>query len=424
MRELDQDVLADPGYAMYIAIAPRDPREPGSATESSIEFLEPVTANELAEALLKRGVPAQIIDGAHVGAPGWVIARTVGLATGTAPRWAPQENTTVGDFPTIAFEDLASGLAQDLNAACHVADHPNVPSTHAHIESLVVDINKRSNALIGQFRSTDGPLLANAIGEDVWFAHGEPWSIVACDEHDPSMDTVLGWGTNKPAILFERNGAWRRMTLVYRDYVGIHEWGPRWANVDPRGERTTELLSYIDLEDIDPAQFVFDFFETPRIVAEDLAAALALNETQVNRLQLVLNAPSMDDPFAAISRIIGLPEEGAEVADGWREPYDLTGVIEVPHEDFSRAVWSSATTVPSERDVSSRVMSMWLRRPPSYYVLNVAEAGALGILTALAAKKGYKKVAVATGLLTVLTVADFFVPATWRGQAKKIRGKE
>lgn len=419
MRKLGLETHFESVYAMYIAIAPRDPREPGDHSEQAIHYLEPVTTQELSDALTDRGIPAQIIDGSAVGAPGWVIARTVGFAEGLAPRWAPEENITRGIFPTISFEDLASGLAQELNAPCHVADRPNIPSTHAHIDGLVVDINSRSAALLGQFRSTDGPLIAHTIGHDIWFAHGTRWSTVATEIPEANIDNMIGFNPTKPIISMERNGVWRRLTVVHNNFIGHHEWGPKWDNVDPRTTVSEPLLQYLLLDEADPAQFVFNFFHTPAADPNELAAIFNLDVVSKHRLELVLNSADMDDPFTAVARILGLPEAAAEIAEGWRAPHELPNGVEVLHEDLPTAVWSSATTTPTEKDFSSRIISMWLRRPPSYYVLNAVEALALGSLTYVAHKQGHRKTAVALAAITAVTVADFFVPASWRGQAKK-----
>lgn len=418
MRKLGQETHSETLYAMYIAIAPRDPRDAQDSAESELQYLEPVTAQELATALKERNVPAQVLDGAQIGAPGWVLARTVGLADGVAPRWAPEENVTRGAFPTISFEQLASGLANQLNAPCHIADRPSIPSTHAHIEGIVVDINSRSSALVGQFRSTDGPLIAHTIGADVWFAHGQQWSTVASEIPEANFGAMIGWGAQKPVVYFDRNGAWRRLSVVHHNYVGHHEWGPAWENVDPRQDVSQHLLQYLMLDEVDPAQFVFDYFDSPELDTSDLAEIFELDSLARNRLELVLNAKDMDDPFTAIARILGLPEVSAEVAEGWRTAEDLPGAVESLHETFTAAVWNSATTTPTENDFSSKVMGMWLQRPPSYYAINALEVAALGSITVLAHKAGHKKTSAIFGLFTAMTFADFFVPAKWRGQRK------
>lgn len=416
MYELGQETLTDSAIAIYIAIAPRDPRELNRDSEPLIEYLEPVAAEDLAQALLEMAIPAQIIDGAHIGAPGWVIARTVGVADGYAIRWAPEENTTRGEFPTIEFEDVAAQLAQRLDAACHIADHPNVPSTHAHLDGHVVDINQHSCALVGQYRSTDGPLLANVLNDDIWFRHGTPWTVAAPSSTEVLLDAVLGWNPSKPSILFERNGAWRRMTVMHREYVGVHEWGPQWSNVDPRLKISPEINAYLSTDEPDAAQFVFDYFDSPSIDALELKTELNLDGVQADRLELVFGAPEMDDPFTAVSRILGLPEEAAEVAEGWREASSLSDVREIRFEKFSKAVWSSVTSLPSEQDLSSRIIRLWLVRPYAYYALNAVEVAALGVLARAASKRGRRKTGALLGALAAVAVADFFVPKKWRGQ--------
>ena len=74
MFELDQDHDISSLMPLYIGLAPRDPREHRPVSEEAIEFIEPVTVDELADALLNLGIPSQVIDGGQVGAPGWVMA--------------------------------------------------------------------------------------------------------------------------------------------------------------------------------------------------------------------------------------------------------------------------------------------------------------------------------------------------------------
>ncbi len=421
MHQLEQATHTHAAYAMYIAIAPRDPRDPqdirSSGTDADhVAYLDPVTQEQLSQALLERAVPAQVIDGAHIGAPGWMIARTVGLYEGFAPRWAPEENTTRGEIPTISFEDLASGLAQELNAACHVADHPSVPSTHSHLDGITVDINTRAEAVIGRFRSTDGPLLAHVARDDLWFRYGKRWSVVGADQPGSTLAHLIGWNLNQPCIHLERNGAWRRITVAHRDEIGMHEWGPQWTDVDPRARVTHDLMHYLQLGEVDSAQFVFDFFARPQIDADALAELFELGESERDRLRLVLSADTMDDPLTAITRILGLPEDAAEVAEGWRDPHHLDGAQYVAAQPFSKAVWAAATSLPDEPDMSSKIMRLWLQRPPAYYAVNALEAAALAGLTRYAHKTGRKKTAVALGVMTAVTIADFFIPAKWRGQ--------
>jgi hypothetical protein len=421
MHELEQATQTYAAYAMYIAIAPRDPRDPQDIKSSGsdadhVAYLDPVTLEQLSQALLDRAVPAQVIDGAHIGAPGWMIARTVGLYEGFAPRWAPEENTTRGEIPTISFEDLASGLAQELNAACHVADHPSVPSTHSHLDGITVDINTRAEAVVGRFRSTDGPLLAHAARHDLWFRSGAQWGVVGVDQPGGALENLIGWNSDQPCIHLERNGAWRRLTVAHRDEIGVHEWGPQWTDVDPRTGVAQDLMRYLQLGEVDPAQFVFDFFARPQIDADALAGLFELGTLERDRLHLVLSADNMDDPLTAVTRILGLPEAAAELAEGWREPHHLEGAQYVVAQPFSKAVWAAAMTLPDESDISSRIMRLWLRRPPAYYALNTLEAAALAGLTRYAHKTGRKRTAVVLGALTAVTIADFFTPAKWRGQ--------
>lgn len=415
MPELDQETDHDNAIEMYIAIAPRDPRDLSAAQEP--DYLPPVTIEELAEQLIALGIPGQVVNGADLGAQGWVIARTLGVRDGRAIRWAPHENTTDGEFPTIGFEDVAATLAQRLNSSCHIADHPTIPATHVSLDDVVVDLNTRSAAIVGAYRSTDGPLLANAAHDDVWFAYGQPWSVVGFNGPEARLDNLITWSTSEPSVLLERKGPWRSLTLSFDGEIEVsHEWGPTWYSVDPRDEKTQEMAELVSLGTMDAAEFVLSRIERPKADSTMFAGLFNLDDVTADRLDLVLAASEMDDPFTSVCRILGLPESAAEVAEGWREVSDLPGAQPIEYQSFGRAIWSSVTTVPQETDMSSYLTRLWIERPKDYYLMNAVEIGVLAGVARWAHKRGMRKTAGFAGVMAALTVADFFVPRRWRGK--------
>ncbi|WP_435299241.1 hypothetical protein [Timonella sp. A28] len=416
MFELDQDVAADT-IEMFITVAPRDPRGGAPRSEDAIEYLEPVTLDELAEQFLNLGIPAQVMEGAEVGAPGWVIARTLGLRDGRALRWAPEENTTDTQFPTMPFADLARFLAEHLNTDCHLSDQPNIPVVKVDFGDVVVDSAQHGTALVGKYRSNDGPLIAHDAQEDVWFAHNQPWSVVAGTTAEADLGGVLMTSGMYPVVGFERNGHWRRVVVSMGGHVQLlHEWGPQWQTVDPRVVETEEIIRLLSRDEENVADLVLDHFATPRATAQDFADFFELSEVELDRLGLVLAAPEMDDPFTAVARILGLPEQAAEVAEGWRDPATLDNACRVETQGLSAAVWSSLTTSPTESDVSAKISRLWIERPPSYYVLNGVETAAWAGLAVAAKRRGRRKLSVVCGVFAALSLADFFVPAKWRGR--------
>ncbi len=408
MPELDLDLEHDNAIAMYIAIAPRDPRDASAAQES--DYLPPVTLEELAEQLIALGIPSQVMNGADLGAPGWVIAKTLGVRDGRAIRWAPHENTSDGEYPTIGFEDVAATLAQRLNSSCHIADHPTLPATHVSVEDVVVDLNARAASLVGAYRSTDAPLLAHAAHDDIWFAFGQPWSVVGFNGPDANVENLVTWATREPSVLLERHGPWRTLTVSFDGNIEVvHEWGPTWYTVDPRDEKTQEMSKLVSLGEPDAAEFVLSRIERPHADSTMFAGLFNLDDVEADRLDLVLAAGDMDDPFTSVCRILGLPEAAAELAEGWRDASELPGAISAEFESLPRAAWSSVTTVPLEKDVTSYLTRLWIERPTAYYVMNAAEFGVW------ARNRGYRKTAALSAGIAALTVADFFVPRRWRG---------
>lgn len=87
-----------------------------------------MTVDETGDALLELAIPAQLLDGADIGSPGWILARTLGTEDGAILRWAPTENTRHGHLPTMNVDDVAAHLAHELNTACHISNDPHIPS--------------------------------------------------------------------------------------------------------------------------------------------------------------------------------------------------------------------------------------------------------------------------------------------------------
>lgn len=420
MFELDQDHDTSLLMPLYIGLAPRDPRGQRPVSDEAIDFIEPVTVDELADVLLDLGIPSQVIDGAQVGAPGWVMARGLGWSDGYFIRSARNENSSRGPYLTIGSDDLAAHLAEELNVSCRIGPvmHQEPSSDGDQIADL--SIHKRAGAVIGGYRSTDGPMLAHGVGEPLWFTYQRGQTIVSGVHPDTDLSSVVQYPTGSAIVGLERNGPWRRIMIVSGGILeAIHEWGPDWLMVDPRDPLETEdgwLTSFGTLPGLDPADLVQEFFETPQAYAADFLSAFALTDAELTALEEVLADRNAFDPFTDVLRILGLPDEAAEVAEGWREGHDLPGATRVEPQPFGRALWDSVTTVPQEAGISAWLQRIWITRPASFYWLTAAELGALTIGTVAAAKKNRNRLAMGLGLLGALSVADLLIPARWRGQ--------
>lgn len=411
MFEVDHEAPSQTIVPLYIAIAPRDPRETPPTSDDAVDYLEPVSVDEASEALLELGIPAQIIDGADAGSPGWILARTLGTDDGRFLRWAPDENTAYGHYPSIGVEDVAAHLAHELNSACHVSTEPS-PPTHSAQESIEgVSVNVRSGAIIGSFGSTDGPLLAATAKTAIWFAHSEGTGIVAGSDPAANLEEIVTWGSLSPIIALERQGHARRITVARWGMVlAVHEFGPLWMDVDPRSIDDYALPD----EELDSADLVFDYFEPPQASADDFANHFDLSITQLSILTDILEDDNHDDPFTGILRVLGLPEEAAEVAEGWREPHDLHGADLIEPESMLTAMWHSMTTLPTENTPQARLQRAWITRPPMFYALNTLETGLIAAWTARHARRGNKLRAIAGAALIAVNIADMVTPRSWR----------
>lgn len=425
MHDLSSDTDRLALVPLYIAVEPRDPRGEGLRSSEALEHIPAATLGEVAEVLVQLGVPADLLDGAVLGAPGWIVARTVGWSDGRIVRWAPDENPVNGPYPTLSSDDVATYLSRAIDVSCRVASDLEIPGETPGDDAVGLVIEQRSGAVVGGMRSTDLPRLAHLASSDLWFTQIDGASIVAGVEPATDLEPVVTCASAVPNIGLERNGPWRRMGLVRSGaIVTAHQWGPQWFRVDPSGgaDEASDVLALVD-----------DYFDAPSADAEDIAQEFHLSPAQTDLLADLLDDADADDPFTTLLRLLGLPVEAAEVAEGWLPPADLPGVRRVVAQPYVRAMWSSLTTVPTEPGRINDLQRLWIRRPALYWVLSVAETlacagGALALLrtpSAGATPQGARPTPQRTGLrraagwvlavAAVLTVADMAVPRRWRG---------
>lgn len=418
---MDQDHDTSLLMPLYIGLAPRDPRGQRPVSDEAIDFIEPVTVDELADVLLDLGIPSQVIDGAQVGAPGWVMARGLGWSDGYFIRSARNENSSRGPYLTMGSDDLAAHLAEELNVSCRIGPAMHQEPSPDNDQIADLSVHKRAGAVIGNYRSTDGPMLAHGVGDPLWFTYQRGQTIVSGVHPDTDLSSVVQYPTGSAIVGLERNGPWRRLMIVDDGILeAIHEWGPDWLTVDPRDPLEIEdgwLTTFSgSMPGLDPADLVQEYFEVPQAFAADFLSGFDLDSEQLTALDKVLADRSAFDPFTDVLRILGLPDVAAEVAEGWRDGHDLPGATRVEPQPFGRALWDSVTTVPQEPGLPAWIQRMWITRPASYYWLTVGEVTVLAAGTVAAMKKNRKRLATGLGFLIALSVADLLVPAKWRGQ--------
>lgn len=399
---------------LFIAVEPRDPRGEADLPLEAIEHVPAATVSEVADVLGQLGVPADLMDGAVLGAPGWVVARTVGWSDGRIVRWAPDENPVDGPYPTLSSDDVAAYLARALDVACRIATDLEIPGETPGDDAVGLVIEARAGAVVGRIRSTDVPRLAYLTGADLWFAQVDGVSVIAGVEPTADLEAVVTSPTSTPTVGLERNGPWRRMGLVRGgQMITAHEWGPRWFRVDPSGgaDPSSGVLRLVD-----------EYFEVPTADADEIAQQFALSPAQADRLATLLDDADSDDPFTSLMRLLGLPVEAAEVAEGWLPPADLPDVRRVESQPLVRALWSSVTTVPTEPGRVNDLQRLWIERPTAYWVVAGVETALCAVGAVLALRgpgapgpRGRRALGSALVALTVLNVADLAVPRRWRG---------
>ena len=407
---------------LYIAVEPRDPRGEGTRSDGAIEHIPAATLGEVAEVLIQLGVPADLLDGAVLGAPGWIIARTVGWSDGRIVRWAPDENPVNGPFPTLSSDDVATYLSRAIDVSCRVASDLEIPGQSLGEDAGGMIIEQRSGAVVGGMRSTDLPWLAHQVASDLWFTQIDGMSIVTGVEPATDLEPVVTCTSPVPNLGLERNGPWRRMGLVRSGaVVTAHQWGPQWYRVDPSGgaDPDSDVLTLVD-----------DYFDAPSADAEAIAQEFNLGPAQTGQLADLLEDADADDPFTTLLRLLDLPVEAAEVAEGWLPPADLTDVVRVEAKSVLGALWSSVTTVPTEPGVLNELQRLWIQRPRAYWVLTIAEGlvclgGAAVLLRAPRSgsarpsrlRRACGKALAATA---IINAADMLVPRRWRGPGARL----
>lgn len=399
---------------LFVAIEPRDPRGEADLPLEAIEHVPAATVAEVADVLGQLGVPADLMDGAVLGAPGWVVARTVGWSDGRIVRWAPDENPVDGPYPTLSSDDVAAYLARALDVACRIASDLEIPGETPGDDAVGLVIEARAGAVVGRIRSTDVPRLAYLTGSDLWFTQVDGVSVIAGVEPTTDLEAVVTSPTSSPTVGLERNGPWRRMGLVQSGrMITAHEWGPRWFRVDPSGgaDPSSNVLRLVD-----------EYFEVPTADADEIAQQFDLSPVQAVHLAALLDDADSDDPFTELMRLLGLPVEAAEVAEGWLPPADLPDVRRVASQPLVRALWSSVTTVPTEPGRMNDLQRLWIERPTAYWVLAGAEvvlcaAGAAVALRRPAAEtsRGRRVLGRTLAVLAVLNAADLALPRRLRG---------
>jgi len=424
------DVSIDPDLLtlvpMYIAVAPRDPRGERRLSDEAIRHVPAATVEEGSDVLVQLGVPAEAIDGAVLGAPGWVVARTVGWNDGRVLRWAPDENPVRGPFPTLPGEDVATYLSRAIDVECLVGEDFDIPAETPGAEEIGLVIESRCGAVVSAgLRSTDAPHLAHLTQESLWFAQVDGVSVVAGVDPSADLADVAAYTSSTPTLGLERHGPWRRLGVV-RDgeVVAAHEWGPAWSRVDPSAGQAPDAEVF---------SLVFDRFEPPQAGTGAIVEAFGLGQVEAVALDRLLRAPDADDPFTTVLRILGLPEEAAEVAEGWLNAAELPGARRVEPQPFARTVWSTLTTDPTEPGRLNDLQRLWIHRPAIYWVLSAAEL-ALSVAAAAVllrrpgtttggatadAGRGAHLVRRAAGwagvVAAVVTAADMAVPRRMRG---------
>lgn len=297
---------------------------------SEIRFAVPTDAAEadlprVASIIGAFDVTGLIIDGARVGAPGWVFARTLGdtadstllhfdtardAATFLLP-WATVREALVETFGT----GVLVGTELDLGGGRKVLEDGlfAVGGEHAALAVLA----DRKDHMFGA--------LATGVERDLIAARVADWIVVSGDGPAPDerllthlddrmYDVALAGGGRAPALVLWRRGEFTHVALVRNGDIRQQLlWGPRWGSIEPASLHRFDLQEFVHQVGED-----LGFGDTD---GAELVKHFRLDKTSAVHLRATIRREVADVPH--LLALLGLPPIVAEVFAGGASLSDL-----------------------------------------------------------------------------------------------------
>lgn len=281
--------------------------------------------DRVAEIIGSFEVTGLVIDGAEVGAPGWVLAKTIGdAADSTLMRYVEDEDHVAIDLPWAsvrgalveAFPESEVVIGAELKFADKIVYESGIFALGG--EHRAVLIGPRGDYMFRAIASgLERDLVAAPVGDHVLVGSRMPptGAELKDDVSGGTLGASAGLEKSYGLVLWRRGGvsafALMRKGNMYDEQV----WEPAWRTIEPASHHRLGL-----------DEWVGDITEDLRYGSSDgegLIKAYKLSKDDAVRLRAVLRRAEPD--FAELLEILGIPRVAFEVFDGQRELAQIPG---------------------------------------------------------------------------------------------------
>lgn len=302
---------------------------------SEVRFAVPTAAagNDLARVASIIGsfdVTGQAIDGARVGAPGWVFARTLGdAADETLLFFDAEQDATAFLLP---WKTVHAALVEEFGGGVLVGTELDLGTGHkVHQDGLfALGGDHDAVALIADRKDPQLAALATGVERDLIAARIAGWIVVAAehpatderlldDLSDGMYAVALVAGGKAPALVLWRRGEFTQVAMVRGGNVQqVLLWGPGWTTIEPVSLHRFGLQEFVDHvgEDLDlghsDGSELIKHFKLSKDAAVHLRATIRRPVADVPQLLAVLGVPpAVAETFAGDRRLSDLPQSRA-----------------------------------------------------------------------------------------------------------------
>ena len=318
----------------------------------------------LADVLRGAGIVGATIEGRHVGASDWVVAKFLAASAKDGPRPVAVRRAPAG--ATVGADRDEDWLLSDPETGWALVATSGTPWLHRTLEAAFGDVRvgtvlsfdegpfpdsagmlsvglEYRDVVVADFPPHESAMLAHTARIPVRFATvpasgtTRATTIVTGLESTEDVSRVAFWPTKGPVLHLWVNGGWSGFLVVAGKAVVGHEFGPGWVALDPTrpdGEGDDESIADVVLDEImvEPSD------------PDAVASALGLDEARAEALRQLLATKDPADPLDQLAAILALPAEVLAALRGQVRLDELPGaVVEHPRSFLRSAMADSAT---------------------------------------------------------------------------------
>ncbi len=254
-------------------------------------------------------VTGLVIDGARVGAPGWVFARTLGdTADETLLFFDAERDATAFLLPWKTVHDalielfgdgVLVGTELDLGNGQKVLENGLFALGGDHA-ALAVLAHQSDHLFAGYASGSKRAMVAARVGK--WVAvsgHGPATDADLVENLDDRMwEIAVAAGGRSPALVLWRRGAFTHAALLRKG--DLHQrllWGPDWTVIEPASLYRHELQEFVAT--------VTDDLGLGEPDGAELIKRFGLDQQQAVHLRALIRRPVADIP--GLIEVLGLP---------------------------------------------------------------------------------------------------------------------